>query len=86
MILPGEGTFHQFHGGVTTGGQCNEDREAYIKASNEQYHRLRGADYENPRTIPLFLGEIHSQVQPFILHSARVAIEMEGRECFGKPH
>ena len=35
VIIPGEGTFHQFHGGVTTGGEEKGVRAAYIKASKE---------------------------------------------------
>lgn len=86
VILPGEGTFHQFHGGVTTGGQDMAARDAYIEASNEQYRELRGCEYENPRTTPIFLGEIHEQVQRFVLYSAQIAVESEGKEYMGTPY
>jgi hypothetical protein len=86
VILPGEGTFHQFHGGVTTGGQDMAARDRYIEASNRQYRELRGGEYENPRTTPIFLGEIHDEVQRFVLYSAKLAIQSEGRECLGTPH
>ena len=86
VILPGEGTFHQFHGGVTTGGQDMAARDAYIEASNRQYRQLRGSEYENPRTTPIFLGEIHEQVQRFVLYSARIAVESEGKEYMGTPY
>lgn len=85
VILPGEGTFHQFHGGVTTGGQDTAARSAYIEASNEQYRQIRGEDYENPRTTPIFLGEIHQQAQRFLLHSVQMAMQMDSSECHGKP-
>ena len=85
VILPGEGTFHQFHGGVTTGGQDAAARSAYIEASNEQYRQLRGQDYENPRTTPIFLGRIHRQAHKFLLHSVQMAMQMDGSECLGKP-
>lgn len=86
VILPGEGTFHQFHGGVTTGGQDMAARDRYIEASNRQYRQLRGGEYENPRTTPIFLGEIHDEVQRFVLYSAKLAIQSEGQECLGTPH
>ncbi len=86
IILPGEGTFHQFHGGVTTGGQDMRARDAYIEASNRQYRELRGGEYLNPRTTPIFLGEMHEEVQRFVLLSAKLAIESEGQECLGTPH
>lgn len=86
VSLPGEGTFHQFHGGVTTGGQDGSAREAYIKASNQQYAELRGAEYKNPRTEPLYLGEIPQQAQRFVLFSAENAITLEGQECLGTPY
>lgn len=86
IILPGEGTFHQFHGGVTTGGQDMAARDLYIESSNRQYRQLRGGEYENPRTTPIFLGEIHDEVQRFVLYSAKLAIQSEGQECLGTPH
>ncbi len=85
VILPGEGTFHQLHGGVTTGGQNSEARAAYIEAGNRQYRQLRGSDYESPHTKPIFLGELPEQVQKFVLYSAEIAIQLEGEECLGKP-
>lgn len=75
VILPGEGTFHQFHGGVTTGGRHNSARNAYIQACNQQYRLLRGQDYESPRTRPLVLGKIHEPALRFMSHSARAAME-----------
>jgi len=86
IILPGEGTFHQFHGGVTTGGLDVAARDAYIESSNRQYRELRGGEYENPRTTPIFLGEIHKPAQRFVLYSAQLAIESDGKEYIGTPY
>ncbi len=85
VILPGEGTFHQFHGGVTTGGQDLAARNAYIAACNAQYRQIRGRDYENPRTTPVYLGEIHQPVHRFLLHSVQQAMQLDASECVGKP-
>lgn len=83
IILPGEGTFHQFHGGVTTGGEDYEVREAYIERSKEQYRELRGSEYTNPETTPIFLGELPEQVQKFILDSARKNMDFRGERLAG---
>jgi glycosyltransferase involved in cell wall biosynthesis len=72
VILLGEGTFHQFHGGVTTGGQSAEMRNAYIEASKRQYELLRGVEYVRPDTRPTYLGELPPQVQRFIRYSSRM--------------
>lgn len=85
VILPGEGTFHQFHGGVTTGGQDAAARADYIEASNQQYRMLRGRDFENPKSDPVYLGKLPLQVQRFVEYSAQLAMRMEGEECLGKP-
>ncbi|GAB3281265.1 glycosyltransferase [Parahaliea aestuarii] len=73
VICIGEGTFHQFHGGVTTGGQATEARNAYIEAARAQYREIRGAEFVSPQTQPLFLGEISANAMPFLQESiARV--------------
>ena len=86
IILFGEGTFHQLHGGVTTGGKDDTARAMYIEASNRQYCKLRGADYVSPRTNPLFLGNYSPQIQRFLKYSAEMAIKLEGKDSLGKPH
>ncbi|MEP1471065.1 MAG: glycosyltransferase family A protein [Halieaceae bacterium] len=85
VILAGEGTFHQLHGGMTTGGLNPSARAKYIQDSNEQYREFRGQDFENPRTEPVYLGRLPIQVQKFVQHSAQLAIRLEGEECLGKP-
>jgi len=85
IILPGEGSFHQFHGGITTGGQDPAARQAYIEASNQQYLELRGAEYQSPVTNPIYLGEIPTKAQRFVLYSAQKAMELEGIPNLGKP-
>lgn len=69
VVCIGEGTFHQFHGGVTTGGQAADVRERYIQDSKEQYRLLRGVDFESPRTEPVFLGEISQHAMRFLEQS-----------------
>lgn len=85
VVALGEGTFHQFHGGVTTGGQAAELRDAYLEASRQQYRTLRGADFSPPDTRPTYLGELPMQVQRFIHYSSGNLVqrraESGGGEC-----
>ena len=78
VFLHGEGTFHQFHGGVTTGGEEAETRQRYIDASMQQYHDLRGASYESPNTDPIYLGELSDYVQQFVYLSAQKKLNRLG--------
>lgn len=78
VVLPGEGTFHQFHGGVTTGGEPAAARAVFIEQIRQQYRELRGEDFVSPQTQPLYLGEIHEAVMPFLHHSAERALASRG--------
>lgn len=66
VILPGEGTFHQFHGGVTTGGDARDRREALIGEIRDQYRQIRGQDFQRPETQPIYLGCMPPQAIRFL--------------------
>ena len=70
VVLLGEGTFHQFHGGVTTGGEAREVRAALIEEMKVQYEDIRQEPYQSPQTEPVFLGELPRQVLKFVHSSA----------------
>ncbi|WP_240725263.1 glycosyltransferase family 2 protein [Mangrovimicrobium sediminis] len=74
VVLLGEGTFHQFHGGVTTGGEARDVRAALIAEMTAQYERIRGEAYSAPGTSPVFLGELPWQVLRFVKDSAEPLI------------
>ena len=78
VIVPGEGTFHQFHGGMTTGGVSTAMREDYIERSRSQYRALRGADFTSPRTCPVYMGTIPPMAQKFVHYSAARALRSRG--------
>ena len=80
VIIPGEGTFHQFHGGVTTGGEKREVRDVYIEASKAQYHDLRGEDYSSPNTHPIYLGKLPEQSQKFLHFSSGKWLHSRGQK------
>lgn len=53
VILLGEGTFHQVHGGVATNSPTSRYPEFHA-----EYQRLRGAPFSRPEIEPLYLGSL----------------------------
>lgn len=68
IVIPGEGTFHQFHGGVTTGRPAVE-REVHMQNHFEQYKELRGEYYRAPQTEPELSGHIPQPALRFLHQS-----------------
>ena len=50
FVTAGEGTFHQFHGGVTT--KADGSREALLRSFRDQYLEIRGEPYTMPEQAP----------------------------------
>lgn len=75
IFLHGEGTFHQFHGGVTTGGEEAQVRQKFIKEIMEQYQEIRGQKYKSPVTNTFFLGELSDHAQKFVHISSTKKME-----------
>ncbi len=68
ILLPGEGTFHQFHGGATTGAP-GVDRNALLAAMREEYERLRGEVHGPPLQSPLLFGRVDRSAVRFLEYS-----------------
>ncbi len=64
-FLFGEGTFHQFHGGVTT-NTTEAEREAIMAAINAQDQAIRGEGVRPPANKPILFGDLHPAVYPFL--------------------
>lgn len=64
VILLGEGSFHQYHGGATTG-----QTESAWEELAAQYRRIRGRDYQTPRVRCDFLGHAPLSVLPSVRDS-----------------
>lgn len=65
--LLGEGTFHQFHGGVAT----NSPPDVHPgKLFTEEYKHLRGTGYRAPTRTPIHLGRLPTAAWPFLRFSA----------------
>jgi hypothetical protein len=71
VVLPGEGSFHQFHGGVTSGGMA--ERDDVVRAFQDEYQTLRGVPYKSPRREPTLLGPVPMPALPFLQRSAELA-------------
>lgn len=67
-LLYSEGSFHQFHGGVTT-GTLKEERARIYKQLDDQDREIRGDDRSPPSVRPILLGEPHPHVLRFLDHS-----------------
>jgi len=64
IVLPGEGSFHQYHGGVTTSDVV--DREQVLETHRAQYLKIRGEPYAGVLREPLLLGAITAEALPFL--------------------
>lgn len=69
ILLLGEGTFHQIHGGVATNSHLDRYPEY-----DQEYQRLRGSPYRPPVIDPLFVGKIPPQVLPKLAASIHMAL------------
>lgn len=74
VTLLGEGSFHQFHGGVTT-GQTGERRKQAMEAHFSQYSGLRGGPYEPPEKRSVYLGAVPDRSLKFLRHGINTVIE-----------
>lgn len=63
VLLFGEGTFHQFHGGVATNVVRAEHPWAKF---HEEYVRLRGKPYARPQVNPHYFGRFPPEARRFL--------------------
>lgn len=86
FVLPGEGSFHQVHGGITTTNI--EDREDVLRAHRNQLNSILGHSFYSPKIEPTFLGKIPPQALPWMEFSIQRGIERvknfarQGRDLF----
>ena len=73
IVLVGEGTFHQFHGGAATSRQVTWD------TMQQDYAAIRGQPYQPPPTTAMYLGTAPPPTWPHLEYSARFAIERRQR-------
>ena len=84
VVLPGEGSFHQYHGGVTT--RAREDRVAELEAHKRQLHGIWNDGFHSLRREPFMLGAVTPWALPLLEHSARMGLVRHQRlEGLGLP-
>jgi hypothetical protein len=84
IVLPGEGNFHQYHGGVTT--QAIDDREATLAAFRNQLNGCWGGQYKALSREPLLFGNVGSSAQRFLQMSCHDGMTRFARlSAEGKP-
>jgi hypothetical protein len=71
-LLYAEGTFHQFHGGVTT-GTGGDALQRIASAIQQQDRAIHGSDRTLPNAVPILLGAPHPAVRRFMRHSVDAA-------------
>lgn len=74
VVLMGEGSFHQFHGGITTGTQ-GKDRVKSMDDHFNQYAALRGGPYKSPTKRPIYLGSLPDSAMKFMHHGTTQALK-----------
>jgi hypothetical protein len=75
VVLLGEGTFHQLHGGVVT-----NDPLVRREALREEYRTLRGREPGPPAVRPTYLGTPHAEAVASISHSPQRGAKEAARE------
>ncbi|MGO9605585.1 MAG: methyltransferase domain-containing protein [Candidatus Binataceae bacterium] len=58
IMLLGEATFHQVHGGIATNNPSPP-----VAEFQEEYARLRGRDYERPTRRPIYFGSLPENIR-----------------------
>ncbi|MFN8212483.1 MAG: class I SAM-dependent methyltransferase [Candidatus Nanopelagicales bacterium] len=75
IVLPGEASFHQYHGGVTT--RQDDNREPLMAQFRDRYVEIRGKEFHAPLREPVLLGTVSAYALPLLHYSA-----VEGRDRF----
>lgn len=76
VMLLGEATFHQIHGGVAT----NSITPSW-PSFHDEFVRIRGRPYVRPEVVPLLLGRPHPDAIPSISASAERYLTKSGRNA-----
>ena len=67
VVLPGEGSFHQFHGGITT--RADPELGAVLAEHRAQLAAILGQPFEAPKREPILFGAVTSWALPALRHS-----------------
>jgi hypothetical protein len=74
IVLLGEGTFHQFHGGVATNTASDTWPDFHA-----DYVQIRGVPYEPVKRTPSLVGHMPTETFRFLAQSLEMALEASRR-------
>ena len=75
FVLPGEGSFHQFHGGVTTQQFHDTDaRQQMLKQFDQQLDEIWEGKFKALTREPMMLGAVTRWAQPFLMQASELAM------------
>jgi hypothetical protein len=79
-VLPGEGSFHQFHNGVTTQELPEDDvRRAVLKSFDTRLEEVWGGPFKALTREPILLGAVTHWAQPFLEKASDMASQRFAR-------
>jgi hypothetical protein len=79
VILPGEGSFHQFHKGETT-GKPDINRDQLLHDMQAEYVELRGERFSPPEKRATFLGPVPDSALRYLRRGAESVMVLNGLE------
>ena len=68
VMLAGEGSFHQVHGGISTNVEKHTQLKR-VKKLKEEYQVIRGEPFQMVQKQPILFGEISKNAMPSIMKS-----------------
>jgi glycosyltransferase involved in cell wall biosynthesis len=74
ILLLGEATFHQVHGGIATNSVVSKWPQFH-----DEYVRIRGCRYAAPQGIPLLAGRLRPEALPSLHMSAARALHLASK-------
>jgi hypothetical protein len=77
VVLLGEGTFHQMHGGIMTGASTSGAARQLAEWS-AQYTEIRGTAPAAPTRAPHYIGHVPCSARPSLLASAQRSVARLG--------
>jgi hypothetical protein len=74
VVVLGEGTFHQIHGGAATSTRVTTEQ------MRAEYEAIRGVPYRPPSNEPLFVGRVPRQYRDYVATSLEIATRKQRTE------
>ena len=79
-VLPGEGSFHQFHGGITTAQQDDDEhRKTLLKSFDQRLEDVWSGPFKALTREPMMLGAVTHWAQPFLEKASEMGMQRFAR-------